>query len=198
MPSPVGHTLMGLSGYLFKTHEVSSSHKRLFLMGSIVLGNLADADIIPGIIAGHTGLYHHRMTHSVFMILLVGWAIAFVAGRFSLNRLSWGVWGGIVYGSHIFLDMLVNDPSPPLGVQLLWPLSKSFFIFPFRPFPRFDYCNAHSTFLGLVKTFFIPHNLITMTWEALIISPLVIIIWWIQRKRAFRESEPGQRNISRG
>jgi len=81
-----------------------------------------------------------------------------------------------MYLSHVVLDLLVNDPSPPFGVQLLWPFSESYFMSPVTPFARFDYFDSA---VGMVKSLFSIHNLGTMLREILLIGPLLGLAWFV-------------------
>jgi hypothetical protein len=39
---------------------------------ALVLANVADVDVIPGLVMhGHPGLYHHQATHSLLAVLLL-------------------------------------------------------------------------------------------------------------------------------
>ena len=81
-----------------------------------------------------------------------------------------------MYLSHVVLDLLVNDPSPPFGVQLLWPFSELYFISPITPFAGFDYFDPAA---GVVRTLLSSHNLTTMFREILLMAPFVGLCWCV-------------------
>ena len=83
-----------------------------------------------------------------------------------------------MYLSHVVLDILVNDPSPPFGVQLFWPFSESYFISPITPFASFDYSSATA---GMVSTMLSFHNLTTMLGEFVLMAPLIGLAWFVGR-----------------
>jgi len=186
MPSPVGHSLAGLCGYIVARNDVALRDRRWFFIGAIALANLADLDFLPGLIMGNLPAYHHQATHSLLAAGLVGLAIGDLVRRWRLKGLSWGLWGAGVYLTHIILDLLVNDPVPPFGVQLLWPLSSQYYIAPITPFARFDYFNPP---LGMIWTLLSPHNLGTILTEILLMTPLVALSWYMGKnsRRGFRE-----------
>ena len=132
MPSPVGHTLAGLSGYMLVRNHVGPYARRWVLFGSVVLANLPDLDFLPGLLLGDLRSFHHQATHSLAAVAAVTLSSIAIASWWKLDRFAWGTWGGSVYLSHVVLDLLVDDPSPPFGVQLLWPFSESYFISPIR------------------------------------------------------------------
>ncbi len=109
---------------------------------------------------------------------MVSLLVGRLATMWKLNGIGWGIWGGSLYLSHVVLDLLVNDPSPPLGVQLLWPFSGSYFISPITPFASFDYFDPA---MGIASTLFSVHNLTTTLREILLMAPLVGFAWWINK-----------------
>lgn len=114
MPSPVGHTLAGLCGFILARKRLSTDRETWLFLGSIFIANMPD------------------------------------------------------------LDLLVNDPSPPFGAQLLWPFSEAYFISPVTLFSNFDYFHPE---VGMVKTLFSTHNLFATLREAAFMTPFVVIIW---------------------
>jgi len=102
-------------------------------MGAVTLANLADIDFLPGLLLGSLPAFHHLATHSLFAAALVVFAIGGVARWSGSPRMRCVLWGGVIYFSHIGTDMLVDDPTPPFGVQLFWPLSSRHFSAPITP-----------------------------------------------------------------
>lgn len=174
MPSPIGHSLAGLCGYMVARNNVDPPCRGWFLCGTVTLANLADLDFLAGLLLGDLSAYHHQATHSLLAVAVVILLVGFVAGGRKLNEIGWGLWAGGLYLSHIILDMLVNDPSPPFGVQLLWPFSQAYYIAPITPFARFDYIDPAAGILAAVLS---THNLGTVQRELILVSPLIAVTW---------------------
>src|SRR5512145_3397672 len=123
MPSPIGHSLAGLCGYMLVRQGVAPVRQRwLVVAGAIAIANLPDLDVLPALVCGG-GSAHRQWSHSLMAALAFGGLTAIVAKRLGSSAVHWGTWGGLLYFSHIVLDMLLDDPSLPRGVQLLWPFS---------------------------------------------------------------------------
>ncbi len=119
MPLPLGHTAIGLA--TFKTMDLAGSHGSTWklLIWIVVLANLPDIDILPGLlIQGNGNLFHRGPTHSLLFSLVAGW-LASQAWRLSrhLPRLNFSTCFLIVF-SHVLADMALT-PAP---VSLFWPL----------------------------------------------------------------------------
>jgi len=175
MPSPVGHSLAGLCVFMVAQNHVNIRRGGWFLVGSVVIANLADLDFLPGLLLANLPSFHHQGTHSIITAVATGLITASLARRWNLNGMVWGIWGGGLYLSHIILDLLVNDPSPPFGVQLLWPFSETYFISPITPFASFDYYNLT---IGILGSLFSVHNLNTIIKEIVLMAPLLCLAWF--------------------
>jgi len=146
-------------------------HRRGWLLtGSVFIANLPDLDFLPGLLLGDLRTFHHQASHSLTAVVIVSLLITGLARSWKLNGVAWGIWGGGLYLSHIVLDLLVNDPSPPFGVQLLWPFSETYFISPLTPFASFDY---FSTTIGILASLLSVHNLNTIIRETILMAPLL-------------------------
>ncbi len=120
MASPVGHTLVGLSlGFL--------SWKRVFrspigwkgVLFCVVMANLPDFDVIPGIFAGDINRFHHDHSHTLLFAFAVSLVVYASAGK---NRGKWALMSLVLVLSHFLVDLITIDTSPPVGLRLLWPL----------------------------------------------------------------------------
>ncbi|MGH9461865.1 MAG: metal-dependent hydrolase [Vicinamibacteria bacterium] len=174
MPTPVGHALGGLAAYL-AAPPGKRAHKDWTLLGGTLLAALLpDLDLAIGPLAGRS--YHHYFTHSLgFSVLVAG--IAFWAmrrmGRASAGRDALVIASG--YLSHIFLDMLTKDTTPPFGVQLFWPLADAFLISPVTVFS--------DVWRGSLAVTFGLHNWLAMGRELLVLVPVVGLFWWLHGRR---------------
>lgn len=177
MPSPVGHTIAGFCGYILALNYVSKSQQRQLLLSSVLIANLPDLDMIPGLLLlGNPGAFHRQATHSFIVAALIGIAVAFL---FKNSKKWWLFWITGLYASHIFLDILVADIIPPSGVQALWPLSQEYFVSPITIFGSFSYFNPD---LGIVRTLLSPQNLVTVLQEIVLIIPLVGLSWFLMKR----------------
>lgn len=119
MPSPFGHTLAGLCGFMMAQKHLGSHRRVLLLTGSVGLANLPDIDFYPGLLRGDLSSFHHQATHSLAAVVIVSLLVGGLASRWALKWFRWAIWGGSLYLSHVVLDLLVNDSAPPFRVQLL-------------------------------------------------------------------------------
>ena len=157
-------------------NRVVTHRQRWLLIGSVVIANLPDVDFLPGILLDDPRFFHHQATHSLVAVVMVSLLTGAIASWWKLNRIGWGVWGGGLYLSHLVLDFLVNDPTPPFGVQFLWPFSKTYFISPITPFRRFDYFDST---VGVLASLLSLYNFGTIVWELVLMSPLVGLAFYI-------------------
>lgn len=175
MPSPVGHTLAGLCGFILVRQYVAPRQRLQLLFGSVFIANMPDLDILPGLLLGDPRAFHRQGMHSLTAAAMTGVLVALLAKRWNLKKIQWGIWAAEVYASHILLDMLLDDPSPPFGVQALWPFSKIYFISPVTVFARFDYFDPA---LGMVRTMLSAHNFVTVLQEIVLLIPFVGLTWY--------------------
>lgn len=130
MSTPVGHMLAGATAS-FGARPDTSLRKQLGA-GALV-GASPDLDFLPGLLIGDPARFHHGPTHSLAFVLLVAAVAWLVVSR---DRWRWALTAGLASASHLGLDLLTTDPSAPVGVQLLWPVSEVWVASPFRPLPR--------------------------------------------------------------
>src|SRR5262245_8607729 len=129
MPTPLGHALGGvIAGWAVRGRCCSpESLKRidrldrldrydwLWLAG---LGMFADIDLLFGT--------HGTCTHSIGAAAIVAICVAAIGAMIPSLR-PWrlvmitALTAGIAYGSHVLLDWLATDTSPPIGILALWP-----------------------------------------------------------------------------
>ena len=175
MPTPVGHALGGLAAYLAAPPTKKAQQDWTLLGATLLAALLPDLDLAIGSFAGRS--YHHYFTHSLgFSVLFAGiafWAMGRM-GRAPAGRDALVMASG--YVSHILLDLLGKDTTPPFGVQLLWPFSDAFFI---SPVPVFS-----DVWRGSPAVTFGLHNWLAMGREMLVLLPVVGLLAWFRRRRA--------------
>lgn len=177
MPTPVGHTLMGLT--LWSGFREKGNRDWIKLLLILTAVNLPDLDYIPGLIADRPNAFHHGWTHSLLFAVFAGAVFAAVL----IRKTSFGIQFLCMTGAcltHPVLDFFTKDTSAPFGEQLLWPFSQRYFLSSFSVF-RDIYKGG--TRLDFIQNLFHKHNLITMITELSIFFPLFLVVWFIRKTR---------------
>jgi len=180
MPSPIGHALAG-AAIAFGSAPVvglrgprseSDSHRLRILTGvCVILAALPDIDLA----APYT---HRTITHSVLATAVITMIAAVVTGQVRA-RFAWRTTliCGAAYASHLLLDWLAVDDTPPRGLQILWPFSDRWFISGwdiFRGTARRHLFSAAS----------IRANVLAIVQEVAILAPTAALAWLIGVKAA--------------
>jgi membrane-bound metal-dependent hydrolase YbcI (DUF457 family) len=154
MPSPVGHALGGIAaGWRLAPDR---SIRTAVLLGAA--GAAADLDLLLGTHRGPT----HSLGAAVLTFVVVG----------ALTRsIRWGAAASGAWASHVLLDWLGTDTSPPIGEMALWPLLRSYYESPLHLFP------AVSRRYWLAE--FWTYNLKALAIELAILGPIAcaLVIW---------------------
>lgn len=170
MPSPVGHALAGIAvgvlavgpRALIRARAPAAARRPvdtalLAILPLAVLGVLPDLDLLFGV--------HSMYTHSVGAVLLVLGLARVVTGGW-----LWAVAAALAYGSHVLLDWLGNDTTPPIGVMALWPFTAGY------------YESDLHLFLPISRRYWLPgffaHNLTAVVRELLFVGPFATLAWW--------------------
>jgi membrane-bound metal-dependent hydrolase YbcI (DUF457 family) len=171
--SPVGHVLSGLLLHVASAsdeRELRSPPRALALAS---LAAMADVDLLARFVDGRS--HHHGASHSIGCALAVGVAVWLYA--------RWRRWGraaragglaGVAWLLHGIVDFVSRDTNPPFGPMLLWPLSGRYWIAPFVIF--LDTART-PTWTAVQK------DALAMAWETLLLAPLVLGTWYLQRRR---------------
>jgi inner membrane protein len=161
MPSPVGHALGGLTAaWLAGGRQARGWLPRAILFAVVAI--LPDIDLL--------WRGHHQATHSFFAVGIVG-AVTFLFFDRGGRKVTVPVMAA--YASHILLDLLGADSTRPIGVMVLWPFSREYFISPWTPFPAIS---RRYWLRG-----FLEHNLRAVRFELAVLGPLAAGLWWITR-----------------
>jgi hypothetical protein len=159
MPSPVGHALGGVTAaWLCGGRPARGWVSRAILFAAVAM--LPDIDLL--------WRGHHQATHSLTAVAIVG-TVTFLLFDRGHTKLTVPVMAA--YASHIFLDLLGADSTRPIGVMVLWPFSREYFIAPWTPFPAIS---RRYWLRGFFR-----HNLRAMGFELAILGPLVAGLWLI-------------------
>ena len=122
-----------------------------------LLGVIPDADLLFGT--------HSTYTHSIGAAAIVLGVARIVTGRW-----RWAVAAAAAYASHILLDWMGNDTTPPIGIMALWPITSDF------------YESTLHLFLPISRRYWLPgflaHNLTAVMRELVVIGPLALLAFW--------------------
>lgn len=174
MPSPLAHALAG-----FITHvatapagEIANRRRALVTVGAAMA---PDLDFGWRLVDGMN--HHQEQGHSVGVGLAVAALVAAVASAARVPRpIGLGAAALLGWCSHLFLDFLSIDNSPPIGLLALWPLSTGHFK---SPWPLF---------LDIGRTLnwrTVRHDAIAIAWELAVLCPLLIAAWRTRNRRRF-------------
>jgi membrane-bound metal-dependent hydrolase YbcI (DUF457 family) len=175
MPSPLGHALAGVSAaWLAGGRLPSSLHRTLSIPGrasppsvEVSSRQMEVALFTTAAIAPDLDLLfstHSTYTHSVGAILLVSLLTLACVGERHW-RIALAV--AAAWGSHVLLDWLGSDTSPPIGIMALWPFDSGY------------YQSSLSLFDAISRRYWLPEqfiigNLRAALKELLILGPLAL------------------------
>jgi len=161
MPTPIGHALAGIAvAGVARGSALSSRH-----VGVLAFCAAApDLDLVLRLV---DGVNHHRgASHSLGAAILV--LVATLLLRRAGVDLPGAALMGFAWASHVVLDYLGVDTSPPLGEMALWPFSQGFYISPVSVF--YDIPRSFSA--GAIR-----HNLVAVAIEVAVLAPIAWISW---------------------
>ena len=158
MPSPLGHALGGMAlGWL-----VGPKLNRGVAVASVTyaaIGVAPDLDLFVG--------SHSTFTHSVGAVAVVFMAAWAVSKRPRVAAAIAAAWA-----SHLLLDWLGSDTSPPIGIMALWPFSSE------------HYQSSFYVFDAISRRYWLPDqfvwgNLKAALKEVLILGPVAGVSYWM-------------------
>lgn len=171
MPTPIGHAL----GALLVTAPLRARSR---LLGAGVAAAIVAAGAAPDLdLLVHR---HSAQTHSVGAAVIAALAaFAILRWRRVLRAGTIAVLTALAVLSHVLLDWLGTDSSPPIGVMALWPWSRAYFE-----------SDAH-VFMAVSRRYWLPefwtYNFIVLSRELLILGiPAAIAEWAARRRRTER------------
>lgn len=165
VPSPIGHALAGAAvGWAIAGRPADRRGREILLFAGVAIA--PDLDLFAG--------RHSTYTHSVGAVLLVT-ALALVVVGSRHWRLAIAI--GAAWGSHVLLDWLGSDTSPPIGITALWPFTSAY------------YQSSWNVFEAISRRYWIPHefiwaNLHAAVREIAILGPVAWLSWRLTRVRA--------------
>jgi hypothetical protein len=184
MPSPLGHVIAGMTAGWLVAGAPSVAQK--FLQQQKFWGKVAGTFLgkVPATLGREAALFgalgalpdidllfgaHSGPTHSIGAAALVGLtAFAIASGLRAARPGRLAVACAAAYGSHVLLDWLGRDSSPPIGIMALWPVSRGYFesaLHVFMPISR----RYHQGWV------FVRQNGIALVAEIAILGPLLAL-----------------------
>jgi membrane-bound metal-dependent hydrolase YbcI (DUF457 family) len=180
MPSPIGHALGGIAaGWLaggrlptgqratvFRSFVSTDSPVPVTLatpqLEALFFGTVAvapDLDLLVGA--------HSAYTHSVGAVVLIV-CLTLVVTRGRRPRVALGV--AAAWASHILLDWLGSDTSPPIGIMALWPFTDGF------------HQSSLFVFDAISRRYWLPQefvwgNLRAVVREVVVLGPVAWVAW---------------------
>jgi hypothetical protein len=183
VPSPVGHAIAGLAaGWLIAgapaRHLSNTSAPRLdpadqpwiaTWRGALIFAGLAVSPDLDLLVHAHS-----MYTHSIGATLIVMLAVAALTPA-RARRWTAAVACGAAYATHMLLDWMGNDTTPPIGIMALWPFTSGY------------YESDLHFFMAITRRYWLPgfwtHNLIAMLREIGTLVPLALVIYFLRRPR---------------
>ena len=169
MPSPIGHALAGIAaGWIAAPAERKLSR---VLHRAALYGFAAASPDVDLFFGAHSGPTHGL--GAAFLVGLTAWGWMRWRGGRDAARTACGLTAA--YASHILLDWLGTDTSPPIGIMALWPFTHTYY-------------ESHlHVFLAISRRYWLPefwtYNLLALLREILILVPIVAIVIWHGRTR---------------
>jgi membrane-bound metal-dependent hydrolase YbcI (DUF457 family) len=165
MPSPVGHLLAGAA----VAWSVAPAASRGLLLIAAGLAAAPDLDLLMP-------LPHRTVTHSVTAVVLVIIVAAVVTRQVTGHvaaRVAFVC--GAAYASHLALDWLSADWSPPHGFQAMWPFSDEYYISGWEVFRRTER-RAIFTWPSIAQ------NLAAVAQEVAVLGSILYGLWLVRVK----------------
>lgn len=196
MPSPVGHSLIGIAlGLAWRLPRVRGRdllrtvwEERVALVAALALANLPDVDYLPGIAVGEINRFHHTWTHTLGFVAATS-ALAWLVWRARERSAAALLWFFAFGASHLAADLVTEDRSAPYGIMVLWPFSSEYWI---SPWPLFWHLRKREW-----GDFLQTHNAQAVLVEAAWCLPLVLLVLAWKTRAARSETHRASRNEPR-
>ena len=172
MPSPLAHALAGLVTHVATApaDEIANRRRAVVTVGAAMA---PDLDFGWRLVDGMN--HHQAQGHSLGVGMAVAALVAAVAAAARVPRaLSLGLAALLGWCSHILLDLLNVDNTPPIGLMALWPFSTAYYK---SPWP---------VFLDIGRTLnwrTVRHDAVAIAWELAVLCPLLVAVWRARSRR---------------
>ncbi len=189
MPSPVGHTLLGIAFAESTPIRLAENRWVEFTLVAL-LANLPDLDFLPGYLLGQPLLFHRHEFHSLAAALAAGVLTALVYRTLGKRALPYLVLGTALFASHLLLD---TTTAP--GTPLLWPILDGYVQTPWTPFLPIEKVTTRAGFFGSLLT---THNAAVAAWETLLLLPVAVLGSFLRKPRRKRAAVPPSVAVRQG
>ena len=183
MPTPIGHSLAGLTIQL-ASGKRPARHQLTSALLVLIVASLPDIDFIPGYLSSEPRAYHWGPTHSLFAAVVVGCAFGCFARYQRRSFTPVFLLMTAVYASHLLLDCLLGPGAPSLGLQLFWPFNSDRWMMPWAVF-RMAPKTIES--IGPVGALFTREILPVVSREILVLGPALLLTGILARPKFFSE-----------
>jgi len=182
----MGHALGGLAAAFIADSAVRRPQlSPALLVAAAAIAVAPDLDLLIGL--------HRAYTHSLGAVLVVGvtsWLV--LRGRVPYPMPAAAMLM-TAYGSHLMLDWMGKDTSSPPGLTIMWPFSATY------------YASGWNLFGEVSRRYWLPEefvlgNLLALSWELALLSPLIVVAWALWSKRTLAgetKNEKRQTNKAR-
>ena len=173
MPSPVGHALAGLTVHVLAARNPADLHDPRRAALAVGAALAPDVDLLFRFVDGRNHPNHE--THSIGFALMAG-IVAFLAAK------AWrwarpaglGLTTALAWGSHVLLDYLNKDTTPPIGIMAFWPFDNGFYKVPWPLFLDIGRTLSWAT---------VRHDALAAAWEVAVLTPLLLVAWRFRQAR---------------
>ncbi len=173
MPTPLAHGLAGLMVHVLSARDQRELRDRWRLGVTVGAAVLPDVDLVFRLVDGRN--HHDAETHSIGFALLAALAGAAVFALLRWRRpLALALAVFFAWSSHLVLDYLNVDTSPPIGLMALWPFSDGYYKSPLPIFMDIGRDLNWST---------IRHDAVAAAWECAVLVPLLLVCWRFRTRR---------------
>ena len=197
MPSPIGHALAGIAvawtadlirgnSVSRPVHGAATWYQRAGGGLTVACAGLAAAPDLDLLFAAH-----RTVTHSIGAVFLAGLGAAVLAASARRPIARVALTCAAAYGSHLLLDWLGADHYPPLGIQLMWPINREWYISGLEVFRQTARLRIFTH--GAMIT-----NLRAILQEIAILLPFLALLWRARHRRRMTTSGFGMKNSSPG
>jgi len=175
MASPVAHTLAGAIIYLAASRNGPIRWGQFWTV--IVAANLADFDLIPGILMGDHSMFHRTFSHSFLAVICVTGLLYLATFRLRpAEPTKLIIMVTLALLSQLLIDWVTFDGVAPQGIILFWPFNMEAFMYKHSIFLNIE--RNHVTSLPVII-----HNLKAVGLEILVLGGPFFLLWWLRARR---------------
>jgi membrane-bound metal-dependent hydrolase YbcI (DUF457 family) len=193
MPSPVGHSLIGLTlgaAWLLPRVRLADWRTALrahggALLAAVIAANACDLDYLPGLCVGAPNLLHRWLGHTAVWAALAGFTIWLIWRRVVPKLPRWALPVLVAAAlTHILADYADEDTRAPFGILALWPFYDGFLMAPHPLFLSLDKASLAAVCSG--------HNLRAVARELLVTLPPLLAVVFYKLRPMRHDAAPTQ------